>query len=469
MPFALQRSVRRNWGSVAAQVGRTRRSVYTVGEQRTRSRGLSDCQNAASTVSGYETFIALRHLKSRRKSFLSTITMIAILGVWLGVMALTSVVAVTGGFQEAFRDRVLGINSHILVIKFGIDFRDYREIEEQIQKIDGIEATSPFIFHEMIATHEKKTAGILIKGIEPLEVERVSDLPKYTKEEDVLKQLVYDRFPADGEKSRPKVLIGKTLADKLDAGKGDTIQITSPLESLDPDRWSSTEHRPSSNYFEVAGVYDSGFYEYDSRLVMTDFRALQDFFNQGDMVTGIDIRVDDVFGVAAIARDVKAVIPPGRFRVLDWRELNHNLFTSLGLQRLVLAVLFFFIVVVASFNIVGTLIMIVLDKQKEIAILKSMGASRGGIMKVFVIEGFIIGAIGTLNGLIGGLVVCLAIKNTDFGLDPTIYMIDYLPVRIVPSEFLTVGAAALVISLLATVGPAWWASRWNPVEGLRHD
>ncbi len=395
--------------------------------------------------------------------------MIAILGVWLGVMSLTSVVAVTGGFQEAFRDRVLGINSHILVIKFGIDFRDYRDVQKSLEAVDGIEATSPFIFHEMIATHGRKTAGILIKGIEPLEVERVSDLPKYTTEPGVLKKLVYDRFPADGEKARPRILIGRNLAEKLEAKTGETIQITSPLESLDPDRWSSSDHRPSSNYFEIAGIYDSGFYEYDSRLVMADYRALQDFFNQGDMVTGIDIRVDDVFGVAQIGRDIKAVIPPGRFRVLDWRELNHNLFTSLGLQRLVLAVLFFFIVVVASFNIVGTLIMIVLDKQKEIAILKSMGASRFGIMKIFVIEGFIIGAVGTLNGLIGGLIVCYAIKHTDFGLDPTIYMIDYLPVRIVPSEFLAVGAAALFISLFATIGPAWWASRWNPVEGLRHD
>ena len=411
----------------------------------------------------------MRHLKSRRKSFLSTITLIAILGVLLGVMALTSVIAVTGGFQEAFRERVLGINSHILIIKYGIDFRDYREIQQAIEGIDGVTATSPFVFHEMIATHGNKTTGILIKGIEPLEIEQVSDLPKYTTEPDVFAELEYDRFPADGEKSRPRVLIGKTLADKLDVKRGDTLQITSPLESLDPEGWSSREHKPSSNYFEVAGIYNSGFYEYDSRLVMTDYRALQDFFNQGDLVTGIDIRVDDVFGVAAIARDIKAAIPPGRFRVLDWRELNHNLFTSLGLQRLVLAVLFCFIVLVASFNIVCTLIMIVLDKSKEIAILKSMGASRWSIMKVFMLEGLVIGAIGTLNGLIGGLIVCLVIKHTDFGLDPTIYMIDYLPVRLVPTEFLGVGAAAMFISLLATMGPSYWASRWSPVEGLRYD
>lgn len=417
----------------------------------------------------YEFFVAMRHIKSRRGSFLSTISLIAIVGVFLGVTALTSVIAVTGGFQEAFRDRVLGINSHILVLKYGIDFRDYRETQELIDGVDGVIATSPFIFHEMIATHDRKTAGILIKGIEPLEVARVSDIPKYADHDNVLEELVYDRFPKDGVKESPRVLIGRTLADKLGAERGDKIQITSPLESLDPDRWSAKGHNPSSNHFIVAGVYDSGFHEYDSRLVMTDYRALQDFFNQGDMVTGIDIRVKDVFAVHLITKDIESVIPAGRFRVLDWRELNHNLFTSLGLQRLVLGVLFFFIVVVASFNIVGTLIMIVLDKQKEIAILKSMGASRRDILWIFVIEGFVIGAIGTVNGLIGGLLVCLAIMHTDFGLDPTIYMIDYLPVRIIPTEFLGVGAAALAVSLLATVGPAWWASKWRPVDGLRHD
>lgn len=420
-------------------------------------------------MASYETFIALRHVKSRRGSFLSTITLIAILGVFLGVMALTTVIAVTGGFQEAFRERVLGINSHILVIKFGIDFRDYREVQKTLEKIPGITATSPFVFHEMIATHGRKTAGILIKGVEPSEVEQVSDLARYTDTPGVISQLVYDRFPLDGEKQRPKILIGRTLAEKLEAKVGDTIQVTSPLESLDPDRWSSDAHRPSSNYFDVAGIYNSGFHEYDSRLVMVDYRALQDFFNQGDLVTGIDIRVDDVFAVASIARNVREAIPLGRFRVLDWRELNHNLFTSLGLQRLVLAVLFCFIVVVASFNIVCTLIMIVLDKQKEIAILKSMGASRRAVMKVFIIEGLVVGAVGTINGLIGGLVLCLTIKYTDFGLDPSIYMIDYLPVRIVPVEFLAVGAAAMFISLLATAGPAFWAAGWSPVDGLRYD
>lgn len=417
----------------------------------------------------YEKFIALRHLRNRRRSFLSTITVIAILGVFLGVMALTSVISVTGGFQEAFRDRVLGINAHLLIIKFGIDFRDYREIQETLEQIDGVTASSPFIFHEMIATRGSKSNGILIKGIDPETVRTVSDLPRYLPEPAAIQKLEYDRFPADGVKGQPHVIIGKTLAEKLEIGVGDDLQVTSPLESLDPDRWSSTEHRPSSQSFVVAGVYSSGFHEYDSRLVLTDYRALQDFFNQGDVVTGIDLRVDDVFAVAEIGRRVKDAIPAGRFRVLDWRELNHNLFTSLGLQRLVLAVLFLFIVLVASFNIVCTLIMIVLDKQKEIAILKSMGASKFGILKIFLIEGLIIGAIGTLGGVLGGLGVCTLIRYTDFGLDPSIYMIDHLPVRVVGTEFLGVAVVAMTICLLATIGPSWWASKLSPVEGLRYD
>jgi lipoprotein-releasing system permease protein len=420
-------------------------------------------------MSSYEIFIALRHLRNRSKSFLSTITVIAILGVFLGVMALTSVVAVTGGFQEAFRERVLGINSHILVIKYGIDFRDYRDMQKRLESVDGVKATSPFIFHEMIATKDRKTTGILIKGIEPHKLATVSDLPKYMTRPEAIEDLRFERFPEDGEKARPRMILGVTLAEKLEVEVGDMVQITSPLESLDPDSWNSQEHRPSSREFEVIGIYNSGFHEYDSRLVMVDYRALQDFFNQGDLVTGVDIRVDDVFDVARIARQAEAVLPAGRFRVLDWRELNHNLFTSLGLQRLVLAVLFCFIVLVASFNIVCTLIMIVLDKQKEIAILKSMGASQGGIMKVFVIEGLVVGAIGTLGGLLGGLVVCTIIKHTDFGLDPSIYMIDHLPVRIVPVEFLAVGAVAMLICFVATTGPSFWASRLHPVEGLRYD
>ncbi len=423
----------------------------------------------------YERFVALRHLRHSSRSFLSTITIIAVLGVFLGVMALASVISVTGGFEEAFRERVLGVNSHIVVLKLGIDFRDYRDIQEDIERIDGVTATSPFIFHEMIATNGDRSAGILIKGIEPSTAERVSDLPKYVHQKGVFDDLSYERFPDDGVPDVPRILIGRTLAERLKVEPGDRMRITSPLESLSPERWSSKTHRPSSDEFIVAGTYTSGFHEYDNRLVLVDYRALQDFFHQGDMVTGVDIRVEDVFDVGAItaalegSKTQKGVLPPGRFNVLDWRKLNHNLFTSLGLQRLVLAVLFCFIVLVASFNIACTLIMMVLDKQKDVAILQSMGASRWSVMRIFVIQGMTIGAIGTINGLIGGLLVCFGIKHWDFGLDPSIYMIDHLPVRIVWYEFASVGSLSMAICFFATLGPALWASGMRPADGLRYE
>jgi lipoprotein-releasing system permease protein len=417
----------------------------------------------------YESFIAFRHLKNRRTKFLSAITTIAILGVFLGVMALTSVVAVTGGFQRAFQQRVLGINSHILAIKYGLDFHDYREVQDRLGEIDGIKATSPFILHEMIATADGDTSGVLIKGIQPGTLSEVSDLPQYVRDEGAIERLEFERFPADGEKEQPTILVGTTLADKLEIEKGDELQVTSPLKNLDPDGWKAGETTPASQTFEVTGLYKSGFHEYDSRLVMVDYRALQDFFGQGDTVTGIDMRVHDVFNVDPLKDQIAERIDADEFRILDWRDLNHNLFTSLRLQRAVLAILFCFIVLVASFNIVCTLIMIVLDKRKDIAILKSMGATRGGIMRTFMLQGLLIGTIGTIAGIIGGLGISLTIKSLDFGLDPSIYMIDHLPVEIRPMEFLVVGVVAILIALAATVGPSLWAGRLNPVDGLRYD
>ncbi len=417
----------------------------------------------------YERFIAIRHLQSRRGSFVSTITVIAILGVFLGVMALTSVTAITGGFQDAFQDRVLGVNSHLLVMQFGTNFREYREVQETIEGYEGIEATSPFVFHEMIASHGNRTAGILTKGIEPSTAESVSDIPKYTEREGLLAELEFDRFPDDGQVEVPKILLGSSLASRLQAQAGDTIRITSPLEGLETGGWESGGHQPSTQMFYVVGTYRSGFHEYDDRMALVDYRALQDFFGQGDTVTGVDVRVEDVFAVGDLAMELREVFPATEYRIMDWRQLNHNLFTSLQLQRRVLAVLFLFIVLVASFNIVCTLIMIVLEKNKEIAILKSMGATNLEVMKTFMYQGSIIGLIGTINGLIGGLAVCLLVRHTNFGLDPEIYMIDHLPVRIDPWEFAIVAAVSMAVCILATVGPSWWASRMRPVDGLRYD
>ncbi len=435
----------------------------------------------------YETFVALRYIKSRKRSFISVITLFSILGVVLGVSTLTFVMSLTGGFQEAFREKVLGINSHILVMKYGINFREYKETMEVVRSVPGVEASSPFIFHEMMVSHDKRFAGVLIKGIDPALAPDVSELPRYVTEGS-LEGLTWEHAPRDpeesgrreltswgkvdaatGESAVPGILLGDVLANKLQVKVGDRVSIVSPLRGLDTSAWAPTQMAPTGRDFRVAGIYRSGFYEYDTKLVMVDYRALQDFFNQGDVVTGIEIRVRDVFAVGAIGEAIRTRLPPGRFRVLDWREINRNLFTSLKLQKLALSVILTFIVIVACFNIVATLIMLVLDKGKEIAILKSMGASNLGVMRIFIIQGMVIGGLGTALGLLLGFVLCVVIGQLDLGMDPKVYLIDRLPVKMEVAEFAIIAAVSLTICFLATIYPAWRASRLPPVEGLRFD
>jgi len=230
---------------------------------------------------------------------------------------------------------------------------------------------------------------------------------------------------------------------------------------------------PTDRVFKLIGLYDSGFLDYDNRLIITDYRALQEFFNHPDVVTGIEIKVEDITKTGAIRDKLNGMLNQGpgleRFRIIDWKDLNHNLFTSLELQKIVLTIIMTFIVIVASFNIVGTLIMLVLDKQKEIAILKSMGATDGGVMRVFIFQGLFIGGVGTILGLLGGYGMCTLIQVYDFGLDPQVYLIDRLPVKMVPLEFGLVGLCALAISFFATLYPSWWAAQLPPLEGIRYD
>lgn len=431
---------------------------------------------------GYERFVGLRHLQHSGRSYISPIAVFCIVGIVLGVATLTSVVSVTGGFQEKFREIVLGVNSHILVMKYGLNFREYQDTIKTVEAVEGVEAAAPFIFHEMMVHHDDRSALILIKGIDVARAGEVSDLPRYVIDGE-LDKLTWEReAPPDDEKvkkgveqpvdpnaPKPGIMLGADVAKRLRASVGDTVELVSPLRGLDPDSWAPTQMAPTHRQFVVTGIYRCGFHEYDNKLVIVDYRAIQDFFHHGDVVTGLEIRVSDVFATQDISKEIKAQLPPGRFRTLDWREINRNLFTSLKLQKLVLAIILTFIVLVACFNIVSTLIMLVLEKQKEIAILKSMGATDGGVMRIFMFEGMVIGGIGTFVGLIMGLVACYAIGSFDIGMDPSVYLIDKLPVKMQLWEFTAVAIVSLVICFAATLYPSWRAARTTPVEGLRYD
>lgn len=427
----------------------------------------------------FEYFVGLRYLLNRSRISLSIISVISICGVFLGVMALVSVVSVAGGFEDEFRDKVLGVNSHVLVMTYKQDdFREYREVQRKLESYSPeVLETAPFIFHEMMIAIGSKVSGILIKGVEPETMMGVSDLAKYILARDdrerreILDALHY--LPErDGEV--PPVIIGRVLAEKLKAGIGDEVRVISPRRGIVGERrYGPSQMEPTQKRFKIIALYDSGFYDYDNRLLICDYKALQEFFNLDDVVTGVEVRVKDISRTGELRDAVTPILndQPGldRFKVIDWQDLNRNLFASLHLQKVTLTVIMLFIVIVASFNIVGTLIMMVLDKQRDISIMKSLGASDGMIMRMFIYQGMFIGGVGTVLGLLGGFGVCELLTLYDFELDETVYLIGSLPVKMSWEVFGGVGLATLFISFLATLYPSWWATQMSPVEGLRYE
>ena len=426
----------------------------------------------------YESFIATRHLLSTKGSFLSTLTLLAVAGVMLGVIAFTSVISVAGGFVDAFRERVLGVNSHILITKHGLYFSEYEAVQEAIEEVDGILTTAPFILHEMLITspNSRSRPGALVKGIE---IEQLYDTTKLDEllVDGSLDNLVYSgqfahSLSYDTEQPTENlvgVVLGHVLADRLAVDVGDTVTLVSPIRGLEAVGWRNDTSTPTYSLFRVDAIADTGFFDYDARLVLIDYRALQALFGRGDVVTGIEIRVDDVFGTAEIMDQMDQVLPVARYRMLDWPQINRNLFASLKLQKLALTLVMSIFVVVASFVILSVLIMLVIEKRREIAILRSMGASRMGIVRIFVFEGMIIGITGTVLGLIGGYFMTELIGLVHFGLELEVYRIDHLPVTARPIEFAAAAAGTLFWCFIATLYPAWRAANVSPVEALRYD
>ena len=667
----------------------------------------------------FEAFIAWRIIRSRKKRALSVITLISITGIILGVMALTIVLGITGGFQNAFRERILGMYPHLVILKRAGDFHDYRRVTRLVAGVPGVVGASPATSNEMMATSKGHRSGVIVKGIDLPTVDGVSNLrslviegsldlldesPRVvpgptaltvgnlvegtahtiatvrrggelrafpipdevaTPELGMVKVRLVNLSPAsapltlrakvhqdagdapdsastrwrappapaglgtatayltldprhavievmaegdrepvgllekdlepdgtwsifvsgegehlvldlrkddaerppegqalvrlyngggsamslqvEGEpvetipdvapgslsgyaqaKGRlPGIVLGVRLAERLHAGEGDEVTLVSPLRGIDNKMLGPFGMAPTSARYTVSGVFDSGFHEYDVRLSLVDFRAAQRFLNRGDVAQWIDVRFDDVLMVKARSNEVRAAIDPytlpdftdsigelearmrraasgeirgypmgepddlfvylrnvsgvmhlmsrqpldfgvsERFRLIDWEEMNHNLFSALKLQKVVLSIFFLIIIVVAAFNVVGSQIMIVHEKTANIAILKSMGASSWYVKKIFLLQGFMVSAAGTLVGLALGLVVCVIMKVFGYPLDPEVYLIRTLPVEIDLPEFALVAAGALLFTFLAIQYSAGRAARKTPVEGLR--
>ena len=553
----------------------------------------------------YPLEVALRYLGSKKRAFISVGTVFAILGVALGVAALATVMSVTGGFQAEFRDKVLGVNAHVLVLKYSTDFREYRAIMEQVGKIPGVVGVAPFSINPMMLTHGDATAtGVLLKGVDPqtslgvglpegAQAMPVLDLPRHIlpggdlaglrrpgakpparpslppvpaplpdepmplgtaapgkqgalepprdehgRDLDLLRALedriredeqkgeapptegeataavaaaeaidaepapgggdaeavggapVGEVEPEGGYKSElpeddvipdevdpdlcrdpeavakmPGIVVGVSLARNLDLELGECVTVTSPTIGFS---FSGGQIKPPvAKRFRVIAVFEAGFDQYDSKLVYTDLYEAQAFYDQGDTVTGVEMKVADIDQAPEIAKEVSRTLGSGLYHTMDWEELNHGLFTALRIQQIGMSAVLALIIVVAAFTVIATLIMVVLDKKKEIAVIKAMGATDGAIMRIFLYQGGIIGVTGTTLGLLLGLLVCKGLLVYGFPLDPKVYFISRLPVQVRWVEFGITGAIAILICLAATILPSLYAAQMRPAEGFR--
>ena len=397
----------------------------------------------------------------------SVFTTVSIIGVSLGVAALTVVLSVTSGFQASFKAKVLGVNAHVLVLKYGQDFSEYREVMKKCKKEPHVIAVAPFDFNEMMIARGPALSGVLIKGIDPVLSPKVLDIAdRLTSGK--MDELATPLPPNDGGKPLPEMFIGKELQKKLDAKIGDRVRVVTPKAALDPAQWGSSGS-PTLREFRVAGVFYSGFDEYDRRLVYVDLKEAQRFYSTGDVVTGVEMKLDDINQARAVAHKLFQDLGGTPYRVIDWEELNHNLFTALKMQKTALVVFLTLIILVAAFNIVAAMTMLVIDKTKEIAILKSMGMRSVNVARLFQLAGPTIGAVGTACGLGLGLLCCAVVERYGYHLDAKVYLIDKLPVQVNLNELLLTAGITLVICFIATLYPSLKAAGLHPVDGLRYE
>jgi lipoprotein-releasing system permease protein len=413
----------------------------------------------------YELFIGLRYLFARRReTFISLITLISVLGVMIGVMTLNVVMAVMTGFEEVLRDRLLGINAHVAVLKPGDMLTDYERLTETILQEEGV-AAAPSIFGQVMLSSGNRVSGVVVRGIDPDRMTRVIDIQRYMKEGG-LETLKRSRTAElDGQTVQlPGLVLGSRLAGQLGVMIGDPIQVISPLGTPGP-----LGMIPKIRRYMVTGLFDSGMHEYDSSLVYMGLSDAQQFFDLKDAVTSIEVRVRNVYQAQEVAKRIQGKLGLS-YWAEDWTRLWPNLFSALRLEKTVYFLVLLLMVLIGAFNIVSTLIMVVMEKRKDIAILQSMGATRRGIWRIFMIKGALIGFVGTLFGVIFGYLVCLLIQRYQFiELPKDVFLISTVPVRIYLINFAAVGAASFLICLLASIYPARKAARLDPVEIIRYE
>ncbi|MZH40902.1 MAG: lipoprotein-releasing ABC transporter permease subunit [Nitrospinae bacterium] len=420
----------------------------------------------------YELFVSLRHLKAKRaQKFISLNTWISVGGVALGVMALIVVIAVMSGFGKDLRDKILGTNSHVVVTNIAqTGMADYEAIIKTILQAEGVNAAAPFILNQVMLTFGSNSSGVVVRGVDPEREAGVSDLEKNLIQGNL--EMLEVAKAASGKSRRAGIILGKELAHRLRVQRGDTVSMISPASRVTP-----MGLVPKIKLFQVVGFFESGMFEYDSNLAFISIHAAQKFFSMKGKVSGIEIQVKDIEKADQVAKEIQDSLG-FPYYARDWMRMNKNLFSALRLEKIVMFIILILIILVAAFNIVSTLFMVVMEKSKEIAILKSMGATRTSIMKIFSFQGLIIGVTGTVIGCIGGFSIVpnlneiVGFIENLFGITAfpsDVYYLDKLPSEIQYFDSFIIVIFSILICFLASLYPAWRASRMDPVEGLRYE
>ena len=418
--------------------------------------------NGTRPFSPFEWMLSLRYLRARRKEgFISVIAGFSFLGITLGVATLIIVMAVMNGFRHELLQKILGLNGHLLIQPLEKPLTDWAQVAARVDKVPGIKLAAPIVEGQALASSPFNSGGVLVRGI------RLQDLEKLPSVADNIKQGTLKGFD-----SGTGVAIGKRLADQLSLRAGDNITLVAPRGAVTP-----MGTMPRIKVYKVAAVFEIGMSEYDSAFVFMPLKEAQAYFNRAGDVTAIEVYTDNPDNVDSYRKAVRAAAKRPIF-MIDWRQRNATFFTALQVERNVMFLILTLIVLVAALNIVSGLIMLVKDKGQDIAILRTMGATQGAIMRVFLITGASIGVIGTLVGLGLGVVISLNIEslrqflswltNTQL-FSPELYFLSHLPADMDTSETVAVVVMALTLSLLATLYPSWRAARLDPVEALRYE
>ncbi len=407
----------------------------------------------------YEIFVSLRYLKTKKRyGTVSLNTFISIAGVVIGVATSIITLAVMTGFQGYFRDKILSALPHIVVLEFtGSGMKDEKAVEEKIKNVPHVTATTPFVYAQSMITTKERMQGVVVRGIDPEKEVNVTDLAK-NMTSGTLQDL--DRPGA----KLPGIIIGVDLARKLGVSVGDSITMVNPLGEETP-----LGMIPKMKKFQVVGLFDAGMYDYNTGFVYISLIDAQKFFDMAGRVSGIQVRVDEIYNADKISSMLQAALGYPYY-TRNWMEMNKNFFSALLLEKIGMSLILIVIIIVASFNIVGTLTMIVMEKNREIAILKSMGSSAQSIVKIFMFAGLAIGCVGTAIGVVIGYgAVVLLTKSDIISLPKDVYQVSHLPLSTSGLDVLFISLTALLISFIATLYPSWQAARQDPVEVLRYE